>query len=284
MSGIAERAPARRRRGIGRARGRSRPDARRPRLLRTGGRRASAPRSARAPCSRASRESTVIFGPIDQVGCASASSTVTSASSARVRPRNGPPDAVSTTECTARGARPSRHWKSAECSLSTGRSAPAAALPRGERELAGRDEALLVRERERDAALERPERRADAGEADDGVEHDVRLGPLEQLGRVAADLRQRRRSAARSSVEPDAAATSSSAGVARRRSRAPAGRSIRSRPSSATRRHGAVNRSRRPGSRRARAGPAKSSESMPVEHAAVARRGGARSPSRRSRA
>ena len=41
-------------------------------------------------------ESTVIFGPIDQVGWASASSTVTAASSARVRPRNGPPLAVST--------------------------------------------------------------------------------------------------------------------------------------------------------------------------------------------
>ena len=42
-----------------------------------------------------------------------------------------------------------------------------APLPRRERELAGGDEALLVRERERDAALERPERRADAREADD---------------------------------------------------------------------------------------------------------------------
>ncbi len=39
-------------------------------------------------------ESIVIFPPIDQVGCASACSTVTSASSALVRPRNGPPEAV----------------------------------------------------------------------------------------------------------------------------------------------------------------------------------------------
>ena len=31
-----------------------------------------------------------------------------------------------------------------------------------------------------------------AREADDGVEDDVRLGPLEQLDEVAADLRQRR--------------------------------------------------------------------------------------------
>ena len=43
-----------------------------------------------------------------------------------------------------------------------------------------------------DAALERPERRGQAGEADDRVQDDVRLGALEQLGQVAADLRQRR--------------------------------------------------------------------------------------------
>ena len=40
--------------------------------------------------------------------------------------------------------------------------------------------------------LERPERRVDAGEADDGVEHDVGLRALEQLGQVASDLLQRR--------------------------------------------------------------------------------------------
>ena len=45
-------------------------------------------------------ESIVIFGPIDQVGWARASSTVTSASSAFDRPRNGPPDAVSTMRLT----------------------------------------------------------------------------------------------------------------------------------------------------------------------------------------
>ena len=71
---------------------------------------------------------------------------------------------------------PSRHWKSAECSLSTGQQQPSAPLPGLQRQIAGRDEALLVRERERDAALERPQRRADAGEADDGVEDEVGLG------------------------------------------------------------------------------------------------------------
>ena len=53
---------------------------------------------------------------------------------------------------------------------------PSPPLLRCERELAGSDEALLVGERERDAALERPERRREAREADDGVQDDVRLG------------------------------------------------------------------------------------------------------------
>ena len=62
----------------------------------------------------------------------------------------------------------------------------------GERQLTGGDEALLVREREVDALLERPERRVDSGEADDRVEDDVGLRALEQVGQVAADLLQRR--------------------------------------------------------------------------------------------
>ena len=66
------------------------------------------------------------------------------------------------------------------------------ALARRQRELARGDEALLVRERERDAVLERPHRRGQPGEAERRVEDDVGLGALEQLGRVAADLRQRR--------------------------------------------------------------------------------------------
>jgi hypothetical protein len=63
-----------------------------------------------------------------------------------------------------------------------------AELVRPQREVAGGDEALLVRERERHSALERPERRAHAGETDDRVQHDVGLGAVEQLGEVASDL------------------------------------------------------------------------------------------------
>ena len=61
-------------------------------------------------------------------------------------------------------------------------------LVRCECEPARGNEALLVRERERDAVLQGPERRADAGEPDDRVQDDIRLAPLEEGHRVAADL------------------------------------------------------------------------------------------------
>src|SRR4051812_3756095 len=68
-------------------------------------------------------ESMVILPPIAHVGCLSACSTVTSSSSPRVRPRNGPPLAVSTSLSTVPGASPASSWCSAECSESTGMSA-----------------------------------------------------------------------------------------------------------------------------------------------------------------
>ena len=123
-------------------------------------------------------------------GCASACSGVTSASSSRVRPRNGPPLAVRT---RLSGSPSCAHWKSAECSLSTGISSAAAALARSEGELAGRDEALLVRERERDAVLERPHRPGRPGEAERGVQDDVRGS----RARAAPSGRRRPASAAR---------------------------------------------------------------------------------------
>src|SRR5215211_772972 len=65
-------------------------------------------------------ESIVILPPIAHVGWRSAASTVTSASWARLRPRNGPPDAVSVSRSTVPGRSPSTSWCSAECSESTG--------------------------------------------------------------------------------------------------------------------------------------------------------------------
>ncbi len=64
----------------------------------------------------------VTTGPMSQVGCASACSTVTPSRSSALRPRNGPPLAVSTSRATSSRAPPRRHWASAECSESTGTS------------------------------------------------------------------------------------------------------------------------------------------------------------------
>ena len=56
---------------------------------------------------------------------------------------------------------------------------------------------------ERDTVLERPERRRQAREADDRVEHDVGLRALEKLGQVAPDLRQRGEPVDRLEAEKD---------------------------------------------------------------------------------
>ena len=138
---------------------------------------------------------------------------MTSASSSPVRPRNGPPEAVSTSESTLLLACGPPALEGGGV-LAVDREQPASSpLLRREREVAGGDEALLVREREVDAALERPERHGQPGEADDRVQDDVRLGPLEQLGQVAARPGSAAR-ARRSACEPDAAATSSRPGCA----------------------------------------------------------------------
>src|SRR5690606_19367477 len=65
-------------------------------------------------------ESTEIFGPIDHLGWATAWAGVTSANEARLRPRNGPPEAVSTIRRTSWPRQARRHWNTALCSLSIG--------------------------------------------------------------------------------------------------------------------------------------------------------------------
>ena len=65
-------------------------------------------------------ESMVILRPITHEGCFSACSTVMPAKASRDVCRNGPPEAVRIRRRTESGGRPSRHWKIAECSLSTG--------------------------------------------------------------------------------------------------------------------------------------------------------------------
>src|SRR5215217_393 len=69
-------------------------------------------------------ESMVILAPMVQVGCCSASATVTRSSSARDLPRNGPPLAVSRMRRTSCGAPARSAWYTAECSESTGTISP----------------------------------------------------------------------------------------------------------------------------------------------------------------
>ena len=65
-------------------------------------------------------ESMVTFAPMDQLGCLRASDGVTPSSSARVFPKNGPPEAVSRMRLSSGRQLPCKHWKMAECSESTG--------------------------------------------------------------------------------------------------------------------------------------------------------------------
>ena len=71
----------------------------------------------------------VTTGPMSHVGCVERLSGVTSASSSRLRPRNGPPLAVSTSRRTSSARPPRRHCASALCSLSTGTIWPGFASP-----------------------------------------------------------------------------------------------------------------------------------------------------------
>ena len=72
---------------------------------------------------------TVMTGPMVQVGWASACSGVTSASSALLRWRKGPPLAVTISRATSPARPPRRHCAIAECSESTGTIWPGAAMP-----------------------------------------------------------------------------------------------------------------------------------------------------------
>ncbi len=157
-------------------------------------------------------ESTVIFGPMFHVGCESASAGVTPVRS--TRPRNGPPEAVRTSDSIVSGARPSRHCCAAECSLSTGlmRPPPRSQAARARSPAATRL-SLLASARSMPCSSVQSVA-GQPGEADDGVQHDVGLGFLQELREVAADLRQRREAVLQWRREPEAAAQSSSSGCA----------------------------------------------------------------------
>ena len=184
--------------------------------------------------------STVILAPMFHVGCASASAIVTSRSCSRVRPRNGPPLAVSTMRADL-GRAPGAQALPDRGVLGVDGDDLAAA--RGARlgdDRPGRDQALLVRERETLARLQRGERRRQPREPDDRVEHDVGVGQRGELGEHARDRRRTRgpgrrerrtrppgARAARCCARPRAPRPGSRRGDATTR-RAPACRSIRS--------------------------------------------------------
>src|SRR6266542_2544703 len=69
-------------------------------------------------------ESTVIFLPIVQVGCLSASATVARDTRSRPQVRNGPPEAVRIRRASSVGRRPATHCSTALCSESTGTISP----------------------------------------------------------------------------------------------------------------------------------------------------------------
>ena len=119
-------------------------------------------------------ESIVILGPIDHVGCASASSTVTSASSSADRPRNGPPLAVSTMRADLAGRRRrSQALVDGAVLAVDGHELGAGRRPQRLHDRAGGDQALLVGEPETLAGAQRLDRDGEPGEPDDAVDHDV---------------------------------------------------------------------------------------------------------------
>ncbi len=102
-----------------------------------------------------------------------------------MRPRNGPPLAVSTMRATSDGRPERRHCHTAECSESTGTISPAARRARLGDDGPGRDQAFLVGQRQPLPRLQGTEGRREPGETHDGVEHHV---GIRQGGELGEDL------------------------------------------------------------------------------------------------
>ena len=133
----------------------------------------------------------VTTGPMSQFGWASAWSGVTSSSSARRRPKNGPPLAVSTSRPTSPALPPRRHWAMAECSESTGTICPGAG-PAGHQRPAD-DQGLLVGQGQHPARVQGGQRGGQADRAGHPVQHHVAgpRGGLGDRGRAGQQLGQR---------------------------------------------------------------------------------------------
>ena len=100
-------------------------------------------------------ESMVIFAPMFQLGCFRASALVLPRSSSVFVPKKGPPDAVSRILVRLLALSLScKHWKMAECSLSTGSSLTPCFAHRLCDQMAAGDKALLVGQGQVVAALD----------------------------------------------------------------------------------------------------------------------------------
>ena len=140
-------------------------------------------------------ESIVIFGPIFQVGCARASSTVIASKVERSRSRNGPPDAVRTSRATSCGRPLYAQRLMDRAMLGVHRQDLSPAVARGvEDELSADDERFLVREGEPLARFHRRVSRAQPQCADEPADDDVRalegrhfVEPLERRTRSVSE-------------------------------------------------------------------------------------------------
>ena len=117
-------------------------------------------------------ESTVIFGPMDQLGCFNACSGVTVARSATCRPRKGPPEPVSSSSSTG-ASRPARGQALEQGAVLAvhGQDERARGACRSQHEGPARHHALLVGQRQLGAGVQRGHGGAQAGGADDAVEN-----------------------------------------------------------------------------------------------------------------
>ena len=154
-----------------------------------------------SPLLTSDAEFRVFIGPIDQVGWAPACSGVTASRSAAAQPRNGPPEAVSTSLATS-SARAAAQALGQRGVLGVD-GHDLAGLRRPQHQRTAGDQRFLVGQRQPGARCQRGQRRSQAQRADQRIEDDVGLGLLDQPGdRVGPAGRGRRRAAcaARSSA------------------------------------------------------------------------------------
>jgi hypothetical protein len=136
--------------------------------------------------------STVTFGPIDQLGCFRASDGDACCSFSTGQSRNAPPLAVRTMRLTPALGWPSTHWKTALCSLSTGRIRVPARRAASMTNLPARTRISFEARARSLPGGEGGHGGLEPGGPDDGDEDDVRLGQRRELGEARGPLEEPR--------------------------------------------------------------------------------------------